>query len=172
MLLLDDIEQLQPVEAAALQPDVEEHKAWPARLDRRERAVAVAGGARVVALVLQDPCYELADVGFVVNDEDIGGHRYCSLAPKRRSGAAGSPATCSASNRSRIHAPCAPGIMPAASPSSIRPPCSSNIRPTMARPRPVPFSRVVKYGSSRRFRFSFGSPIPLSTTSMTISPPS
>ena len=46
MLLLDDIEQLQPVETAALQPDVEEDEARAARLDCRERVVAVARGAR------------------------------------------------------------------------------------------------------------------------------
>ena len=34
MLLLDGVEQLQPVEPAALQPDVEEHQVRPARRDR------------------------------------------------------------------------------------------------------------------------------------------
>ena len=39
MLLLDRVEQLQPVEAAALQPDVEEHQARAPRRDRRQRVV-------------------------------------------------------------------------------------------------------------------------------------
>jgi hypothetical protein len=52
-----------------------------------------------------------------------------------------------AENRMRTQAPrtfaALPGIRSAASRSSIVPPCSSTMRPTMARPRPVPFSRVV-----------------------------
>ena len=46
MLLLQRVEQLQPVEPAALQPDVEEHQVRPPARDVRERVVAVARGAR------------------------------------------------------------------------------------------------------------------------------
>ena len=79
MLLLDRVEQLQPVEPAALQPDVEEDQVGPARRDRAERVVAVARRARGVALVLQDAGDQLADVGFVVDDENVGRHDYRSL---------------------------------------------------------------------------------------------
>ena len=74
MLLLHGVEQLQPVEPAALQPDVEEHEARPPGRDRGERVVGVARGAREIALVLQDAGHQLADVGFVVDDEDVSDH--------------------------------------------------------------------------------------------------
>src|SRR5438094_800656 len=83
---------------------------------------------------------DLADIGFVVDDEDIGRHHECSLAVAWMSGdAALTFATLSAEIRNRTQAPRSP---PGASNSSIPPPCSSRMRPTMARPRPVPFSRV------------------------------
>ena len=75
MLLLDDVEHLQPVEPAALQPDVEENEVGPPRLDRGERLVGGAGGARAVALVLEDSRHELADIGFVVADLAVAGER-------------------------------------------------------------------------------------------------
>ncbi len=67
----DGVEHLQAVEPAALQPDVEKHQVGPARRNGRERVVAVARGARQVALILQDAGHQLADIRFVVNDEDV-----------------------------------------------------------------------------------------------------
>ena len=46
MFLLERVEQLQAVEPAALQPDVEKNQVGPARDDRGQRVVAVARGAR------------------------------------------------------------------------------------------------------------------------------
>src|SRR5262245_38156416 len=123
MLLLDVVEQLQPVELRALQPDVEKHQAWPARRDRRKRAVAVARGARFVALVLQDTRDQLADIGLVIDDEDVRRHVYRSLAASRTadgfwdSGAG--PLTDSAAKRNRTHAPRPPEATSGASNSSI-----------------------------------------------------
>ena len=74
MLLLEAVEQLQAVEPAALQPDVEEDQIGPARDDGAERLVAVARGAGAVALVLQDARDQIADIRFVVDDQDIGCH--------------------------------------------------------------------------------------------------
>ena len=80
---LSAVEQLQAVEPAALQPDVEEHEIGPARDHGGERVVAVARRAGAVAFVLQDARDQFADIGFVVDDEDIGCHdqayppRYC-----------------------------------------------------------------------------------------------
>ncbi len=74
MLLLEGVEQLQAVELGTLQPDVEEDEVRPARDDCRERLVAVARGERVVALVFQDSGDQVADVGFIVDDQDIGWH--------------------------------------------------------------------------------------------------
>ena len=74
MLLLERVEQLQPVEAAALQPDVEEHQIGPPRHHGRQRVVAVARRAGAVAFVLEDARDQLADISLVVDDEDIGCH--------------------------------------------------------------------------------------------------
>ena len=40
----------------------------------RERLVAVARRARAVAFVLQDARDQFADIGFVVNNQDVGCH--------------------------------------------------------------------------------------------------
>ena len=74
MVLLEDVEQLQPVEPAALQPDVEENQVGPAGDHCGERFFAVAGGARAVAFVLQNAGDQLADIDLVINDQDIGCH--------------------------------------------------------------------------------------------------
>ena len=74
MVHLDDVEQLQTVELRALQPDVEEHHARPARRNLGDRRIAVARGTRAKALVLENAGDQLADVGFVVDDQDIVGH--------------------------------------------------------------------------------------------------
>src|SRR5262249_10907365 len=74
ILLLDGAEQLQPVETAALQPDVEKHQARAARFYRRQRVVAVARGARAIPLVLENPRDQLANVTFVIDDENIWAH--------------------------------------------------------------------------------------------------
>ena len=71
ILPLDGVEHLQAVEPAALQPDVEKHQVGPARRNGGERVVAVARGARQVAFILQDAGDQLADIRFVVNDEDV-----------------------------------------------------------------------------------------------------
>jgi hypothetical protein len=63
---------LQAVEPRALQPDVEKHESGAAHRDRGERVVAVLGRAGLIALVFQDPGYEIADIGFVVDDQNLG----------------------------------------------------------------------------------------------------
>ena len=74
MLGFEAVEQLQSVETAALEPDIEKNQIGPPRDDGAERFVAVACGARAVTLVLQDARDQFADIGFVVDDEDIGRH--------------------------------------------------------------------------------------------------
>jgi hypothetical protein len=71
MLALHRIEQLQPVEPAALQPDVEEDEIGSAAGDMRQRVVAVSRGARDKAFILQDAGNELPDVRFVINNENV-----------------------------------------------------------------------------------------------------
>ena len=72
--LLEAIKQLKTVEPAAFQPNVEENEIGPARNDSGQRFVAVARCARTVSLVLQDARYQLADIRFDVNDQDVGCH--------------------------------------------------------------------------------------------------
>ena len=74
MVLLERVEQLQAVEAAALQPNVEENEIGPARNHRAERLVGIGGRARTVAFVLQNAGDQLADIRFIVHNEDIGWH--------------------------------------------------------------------------------------------------
>ena len=74
MRLLGDVEHLQAVEAAALQPDVENDELRPALLDGFERLVGIAREPRAVAVVLQKARDHLADVGLVVDDQDVRRH--------------------------------------------------------------------------------------------------
>jgi hypothetical protein len=74
MLLHDRVEQLQAVEPAALQPDVQKYEVRTACNDRRQRAVAVGGRARMIALILQNAGYQLPDVVFVVDYKNIRCH--------------------------------------------------------------------------------------------------
>src|SRR5579859_5822242 len=96
-----------------------------------------------MALVGEYSRDQLADVHFVINDEDVGRHDYPSLAAFCSSVLPAALTGASAWKRRRTQAPRAPGIFSDASRSSIVPPWSSRIRPTIASPRPVPFSRVV-----------------------------
>ena len=104
VFLFDDIEQLQAIELAALQPDVEENEVRLARHDGRQGVIAVARGARVVALVLQDSGHQIADVGLVIDNENICGHAYDPFMVFCRSDAAAS-ALPAAANRTRTQAP-------------------------------------------------------------------
>jgi hypothetical protein len=67
MFLLDGVEQLQSIELAALQPDVEKNKIWPACHDCRQRIVAIARCARAIALVLKDTGDQIADIGLIID---------------------------------------------------------------------------------------------------------
>ena len=72
--LLDDVEHLQAVEAAALQPDVQDDELRAALLHRFQGFVGIAGETRAVTVVLQEAGDHLADVRFVVDDQDVGCH--------------------------------------------------------------------------------------------------
>ncbi len=71
---LDLVEQRQPVQTAALQPDVEEDQRRAPLLDFAKRGIAVGGGARAVPFVGEDAGDQFSDVGFVVNDQNVGRH--------------------------------------------------------------------------------------------------
>ena len=74
MVALDLFEQLQPVELAALQPDVEKHQMRAAIGDLRQRRIAVARGPRRKALVIEDARDQIADIGFVVDNQNVTCH--------------------------------------------------------------------------------------------------
>ena len=142
ILPLDRLKQLQPVQLRTLQPDVEQDKLRPARLDRRDRLVRIARQARAVAFVLQNAGDEFADVVFVVDDENVSSHQDDPIfsfsgfgaRPARRPAAAVSSAPWRRVRRPRAPSP---------SSRSTPPPWSSNILTTIGRPSPVPSARVV-----------------------------
>src|SRR5258707_4214475 len=194
------LQQLQAIEFAALQPDVEKHQMRAAIGNFRHRRIAIASGPGGEALVVKNARNQITNIGFVIDNQNVichGSRLSCQLPVAASifasllvasagpsgwdagwfdSGAgsftSGFGAWPDMAKRNRIQAPRAPGRMSAASLSSIRPPWSSRTRPTIASPRPVPFSRVVTYGSSKRARLTFGRPMPLLMTSITISSPS
>src|SRR5262249_10937001 len=110
------------------------------RLDRGNCRIAVVGRTGGMAFILQQSRDQFADVGFVVDDKDVGCHGYCAAFCNACSATSG---PVSVVNRNLTQAPRSPGYFSATSCNSMRPPCSSRIRPTIAKPRPVPFSRVV-----------------------------
>ena len=71
MVALDLLEQLQTVKLAALQPDVEEYQVGAAVGDFRQCAVAIARGARGEAFVLEDARHQIANIGLVIDDENV-----------------------------------------------------------------------------------------------------
>ena len=75
VVALELLQHLHAVEPAALQPDVEQNETRPAHADGGEGGVAVAGFARLVAFVFQDAGDERADVGLIVDDENVFVHR-------------------------------------------------------------------------------------------------
>src|ERR1700716_837087 len=176
VVLLDLLQQLQAIELAALQPDVEKHQMRAAVGDFRQRRIAVARGSGRKTLVVQNARNQVANIGFVIDNQNVIGHGSrlsCQLPVAASifvsllvvsgfvvswgsmvsgaggfvSGGGGFASAFGAwpaiANRNRIQAPRWPGRISAASWSSILPPWSSSTRPTIARPRPVPFSRVV-----------------------------
>ena len=74
MLCFHRVEQLEAVEPAALQPDVEIHQAGPSARNMGQRVVAIARRACDIAFVLQDTGDQFPDICFVVDNQDVIGH--------------------------------------------------------------------------------------------------
>ena len=70
----DHLEELQTVEVAALQPDIENDQCRPALAHGLDRLAAVVGPTGGVPLVFENARDQRADVAFVVDDQDIVGH--------------------------------------------------------------------------------------------------
>ena len=158
VVLLDLLEQLQAVELAALQPDVEKHQMRPPVGDLRQRRIAVARGPRGEAFVFENAGNQIANIGFVVDDQNVICHGHLSVIAFARcsccrvSGPGFGLACCRRRLLVRLRRHGKPQPHPGAALTRLHvrgivqldpPPWSSRIRPTMARPRPVPFSRVV-----------------------------
>ena len=80
-------EHLEAVEAAALQPDVEDDQVRPPLLDRLQGLVGIAREPRAVPLVLENSRHQIANVGLVVDDQDVRRHRYLPTSVHRGFGA-------------------------------------------------------------------------------------
>ncbi len=78
MLLLDDIKEIETVELRSHQPDVEDDERRPPRGDFGQCSIAVVGKTRLVPLILENAGDQLADIGFVINDQNVSGHRKLS----------------------------------------------------------------------------------------------
>ena len=134
MLRLDEIEHLEAVEPASLQPDVQEDEVRTPRLDGGQGLVGRSGRARAVAFVLQDAGHEFANVDFVVDDENVSAHRLALRESFRLEAAdASSAATCFVFG---IHMRTCPPRPAGLSTSSMPPPWSSRILLTIGKPRP------------------------------------
>ena len=82
MVPLDLLQQLQPVELAALQPDVEKHQMRAAIGDFRQRRIAVARGPGGKTLVVENARNQIANIGFVIDNQNVichGSRLSCQL---------------------------------------------------------------------------------------------
>jgi hypothetical protein len=72
--LLDHVEQLQPVHAAALHPDVQDQQRGLAGPQGPQRLVGIGGHPHRVALILQDAGHQFADIDLVVDHKHVSAH--------------------------------------------------------------------------------------------------
>ena len=64
-------QNVDPVHPAVFQPDIKDHQRWRFGIDGRDRVVRIARQSRDKTFVLQNVRNQLADVAFVVNDQDV-----------------------------------------------------------------------------------------------------
>ena len=97
------LKQLHAIELAALEPDVENGQRRRRHgIDQRERACAIGGNARRVALVCKDVGEQRADIRLVIDDQDFGWHQALRFETIRSASEALSPR---AANARPIRAP-------------------------------------------------------------------
>ena len=75
VLRFDDFQDLETIETASLQPDVQEDEMRTTRLDGGQGIIGGARRARAVAFILQDAGDQLTNIDFVVDDENISAHK-------------------------------------------------------------------------------------------------
>src|SRR6185369_4419348 len=141
-------------------PDVEQYEVGQLACARGTRLAGVAGHVHVVAFLGENLLEEAANVGFVVDDQDVcGAHARSFRGSARRSRATVCRDPSDTGKDTRTRAPPSGRLS-----ASTRPPCSSTIFFTIASPRPVPLGLLVTYGSNARPSTSRGNPGPLSLT--------
>ncbi len=74
VLALEHVEQLQTVQSRPLHPYVEKDQARAPACDFVEPAVGIVRLPRLIALILEDAGDQIADVVFVVDDQNIECH--------------------------------------------------------------------------------------------------
>ena len=117
---------------AVRHPDIEQYEVRPPGPARLARVFGVVGERDLVALVFQDLAQERADIGFVIDDQEMLG------AHSARAARAGDSAPAVTGSRITAQAPAAGRFS-----TQTIPPCSSMIFFTMASPRPVPLGLLV-----------------------------
>jgi hypothetical protein len=71
LLAMQRLQDPQTIQPRVPQPDVEHYEARPPRMERADRIIRIRRLAREIALVAQHAVDQHADIGFVVDDEDI-----------------------------------------------------------------------------------------------------
>src|SRR6266567_2197368 len=71
MLALQDVQHLDAVQTAALQPDIEHDQMRPPLRDGVQRAIRIRGHARFIAVIGEDAGHQFAYVDFVVDHQDL-----------------------------------------------------------------------------------------------------
>ena len=82
MVALHLLQQLQAIELAALQPDVEEYQMRPAIGDFRQRRIAVARGPGGKTLVVENAGNQIPNICFVIDNQNVichGSRPSCQL---------------------------------------------------------------------------------------------
>ena len=74
MIVLHAVENLQPVQPAALQPDILDHEMRQAGRDNLERLVRVRRHPRAIALIFQNIGDKLPNIRLVIDDQDVMRH--------------------------------------------------------------------------------------------------
>jgi hypothetical protein len=92
----DDFEQLQAVELAALQPDIENDETRPPLGDCLQGRLAVGSLSCLIVFVRQNAADEHSNIGFIIDDEDLSRHAHapvvtpsCRLQARSRRGNGG-----------------------------------------------------------------------------------
>ena len=117
-------------------------------LSSARRLLRVRRGDHLVPVVAQRAAQRLEDFLFVVGEQDAAGHVMCHCSVR----------VARAHRRCRCGSRCRRRHVVA---TLIVPPRPSTMFLAIARPRPVPARRVVKYGSKMRGRSSSAMPLPV-----------